>query len=228
MNYKKVIKDLKERNDKLQEQYRLRDIRCIHLEYENEMLKGDFEAQHELTKKYSKENKELKEELEKEYNKGYERGILDTVEENQRLDKENRELKKQLEYLRSGEYYNQLRFERDMLQNVVDNGEVSKEDKEFIDMTQRNTELLEENQKLKKLLEEKNKHQIFIDTQDMEERYAEGLYQDYLEEENKKYKNQQKEFIEYLEKTIVDSKAGSGQQYYFQEILSKYKEIIGE
>ena len=40
--------------------------------------------------------------------------------------------------------------------------------------------------------------------------------------------NQQKEFIEYLEKTIVDSKAGSGQQYYFQEILSNYKEIIGE
>ena len=97
MNYNKVIKDLKERNDKLQEQYRLRDIRCIHLEYENEMLKGDFEAQHELTKKYAKENKELKEELEKEYNKGYERGILDTVEENQRLDKENRELKKQLQ-----------------------------------------------------------------------------------------------------------------------------------
>ena len=96
MNYKKVIKDLKQRNDKLQEQYRLRDIRCIHLEYENEMLKSDFEAQHELTKKYAKENKELKEELEKEYNKGYERGILDTVEENQRLDKENQELKKQL------------------------------------------------------------------------------------------------------------------------------------
>ena len=56
---------------------------------------------------------------------------------------EAKELKKQLEYLRSREYYNQLRFERDMLQNVVDNGEVSKEDKEFIDMTHRNTELLE-------------------------------------------------------------------------------------
>lgn len=64
MNYNKVIKDLKERNDKLQEQYRLRDIRCIHLEYENEMLKGDFEAQHELTKKYAEENQELKKQLE--------------------------------------------------------------------------------------------------------------------------------------------------------------------
>lgn len=60
MNYKKVIKDLKERNDKLQEQYRVRDMRCIHLEYENEMLKSDFKAQHELTKKYAEENKQLK------------------------------------------------------------------------------------------------------------------------------------------------------------------------
>ena len=56
---------------------------------------------------------------------------------------EVKELKKQLEYLRSGEYYNQLRFERDMLQYVADNGKVSREDKEFIDMTHRNTELLE-------------------------------------------------------------------------------------
>ena len=56
---------------------------------------------------------------------------------------EAKELKKQLEYLRSREYYNQLRFERDMLQYVLDNGKVSKEDKEFIDMTHRNTELLE-------------------------------------------------------------------------------------
>ena len=67
--------------------------------------------------------------------------------------KENQELKKQLEYLRSGEYYNQLRFERDMLQNIVDNVEVSKEDKEFIDMTHRNTELLEENKKYKEVID---------------------------------------------------------------------------
>lgn len=39
--------------------------------------------------------------------------------------------------------------------------------------------------------------------------------------------NQQKEFIEYLEKTIIDSKAGSGQQYYYQQVLEMYKEIIG-
>ena len=70
-----------------------------------------------------------------------------------KLQQENQKLKKQLDYLRSGEYYNQLRFERDMLEHVVDNAEVSKEDREFIDMTHRNTELLEENQELKKQLD---------------------------------------------------------------------------
>lgn len=159
---------------------------------------------------------------------------LEEVRKNEtKLIEEIKSLEKQLEYLRSGEYYNQLRFERDMLQNIVDNGEVSKEDKEFIDMTHRNTELLEENQKLKKLLEEKNKHQIFIDTQDMEERYAEGLYQDYLEEENKKYKNQQKEFIEYLTSYIelLSNKPDLIEESeidLLKEILSKYKSIIGD
>ena len=47
-----------------------------------------------------------------------------------------------------------------------------------------------EKEQLKKQLEEKNKPQIFIDTQNIEERYAEGLYQDYLEEENKQLKIQ--------------------------------------
>ena len=68
---------------------------------------------------------------------------LEEVRKNEtKLIEEIKSLEKQLEYLRSGEYYNQLRFENEMLQNVVDNGEVSKEDKEFIDMTHRNTELL--------------------------------------------------------------------------------------
>ena len=90
-------------------------------------------------------------------------------------------------------------------------------------------ELEKENQELKKELEEKNKPQIFIDTQDIEERYAEGLYQDYLEEENKKYKNQQKEFVEYLEneKNIYPYDISD---YTYEEIintiLSKYEEII--
>ena len=155
------------------------------------------------------------------------------------------------------------------------------------------TNLQQENKKLKKQLEEKNKPQIFIDTKDMEERYAEGLYQDYLEEENKKLKeeldklnhiidkqdrdivilskgnkelkkqleeanekilllqasepmleykkaleeNQQKEFIEYMSKTIeeleCDDVGDEELKGYliqeidtFKEILSKYEEII--
>lgn len=91
--------------------------------------------------------------------------------------------------------------------------------------------LQQENKELKKQLEKKNKPQIFIDTQDIEERYAEGLYQDYLEEENKKYKNQQKEFIKWLEDYLnlfdyrdIDEQAGYDM---LEEILQKYKEIIG-
>ena len=142
-------------------------------------------------------------------------------------------------------------------------------------------------------LEQKNKSQIFIDTQDIEERYAEGLYQDYLEEENLKLKeeldklnhiidkqdrdivilskgnkelnkqleeanekilllqasepmleykkaleeNKQKEFIEYMSKTIeeleTDDVGDEELKGYliqeidiFKEILSKYEEII--
>ena len=90
-------------------------------------------------------------------------------------------------------------------------------------------QLAKESQELKKQLEEKNKPQIFIDTQDIEERYAEGLYQDYLEKENKKYKNQQKEFIEWLtnEKNIYPYDVSD---YIYEDIintiLSKYEEII--
>ena len=91
--------------------------------------------------------------------------------------------------------------------------------------------LQKENKELKKELEEKNKPQIFIDNQDIEERYAEGLYQDYLEEENKKYKNQQKEFIEFLESylKLFDNKDiyEEGSYDTIEEILSKYNEIIG-
>ena len=66
-------------------------------------------------------------------------------------ERENKDLKRQLKLLRNGEYFNQLKFERDLLRYLVDHGEVSKEDKKFIDMTHRNTQLLEENQKYKEV-----------------------------------------------------------------------------
>ena len=43
MNKDKIIKDLKERNRSLNNQYRLRDIRCVHLEYEVQEQKKEIE-----------------------------------------------------------------------------------------------------------------------------------------------------------------------------------------
>ena len=59
--------------------------------------------------------------------------------------KEIKELQSQLSYLRSGEYYNQLRFENEILQNVVDTNGVPSEVYDYIDCAHRNTELLEKN-----------------------------------------------------------------------------------
>lgn len=156
-------------------------------------------------------------------------------------------LKKEIDYLKSGEYINQLRFERDVLQDIANKGEISKEDRNFIDCTHRNTELLEENQELKKQ---------YCERTDCVGRLGVSKKVEALEKENEELKkqledmtlcrdiasghrqevqdretillNQQKEFIKYLEKIIIDSKAGSGQQYYYQVILQKYKEIIGD
>ena len=105
----------------------------------------------EYTERLHKENQELKEHLEvgkEQYN--------DLVEERENL-------QEQLDYLRGGEYLNQLRFERDMLQHVVDNSKVSKVDKEFIDMTHRNTKLLEEKQKYKEVIDKLSKTIYEID-----------------------------------------------------------------
>lgn len=74
--------------------------------------------------------------------------------------------------------------------------------------------LQQENQELKKQLKELEEHSANA----INKQVSRGV--DLV--------NQQKEFIEYLEKTIVDSKAGSGQQYYYQQVLEMYKEIIGD
>lgn len=73
-------------------------------------------------------------------------------------ERENKDLKRQLKLLRNGEYFNQLKFERDLLRYLVDHGEVSKEDKKFIDMTHRNTQLLEENRKYKEVIDKAIKY----------------------------------------------------------------------
>lgn len=73
--------------------------------------------------------------------------------------KEIKELQSQLSYLRSGEYYNQLRFENEILQNVVDTNGVPSEVYDYIDCTHRNTELLEKKQELIDYLKDKIKEQ---------------------------------------------------------------------
>ena len=91
-----------------------------------------------LLNEKEQENKILKENAE------HNDKVVDKVNwEIQLLKKENKELKKQLEYLRSGEYYNQLRFENEMLQQVVDTNGVPSEVYDYIDCTHRNTELLD-------------------------------------------------------------------------------------
>ena len=187
-----------------------------------------------------RENQELKEQLEvgkEQYN--------DLVEE-----KEN--LQEQLDYLRGGEYLNQLRFERDMLQHVVDTNGVPSEVYDYLDCTHRNTELLEESQELKKQLEDHIKAEMKAkdESEKLRKEYQE-TYKD-VRVEIKEYKTQQKEFIEWLEKEIeaIENKLNrynelvkqgkeTDFEYYesiiderkfdiYMKTLRKYKEIIGD
>ena len=114
---------------------------------------------------------------------------LEEVRKNEtKLIEEIKSLEKQLEYLRSGEYYNQLRFERDMLQQVVDTNGVPSEVYDYIDCTHRNTELLKENKSLKKQQKEFIKwledYLKLFDNMDIEEQVS----YDMIEEILQKYK----------------------------------------
>ena len=48
MNKDKIIKDLKKRNAKLKNQNELKDIRCCHLEQENQKLKKELEKYNKI------------------------------------------------------------------------------------------------------------------------------------------------------------------------------------
>ena len=184
----------------------------------------------------SDENELLFDEL---YEKTKDCGRVQFIKLLMQKERENQELKKQLEYLRSGEYYNQLRFENEMLQQVVDTNGVPSEVYDYIDCTHRNTELLEENQELKKQLEDTNEELELVRC-DLHNRTSErdGYYRNI-----EMLENQQKEFIEYLENE-KDRLARECSQIYedslgrtklvnediFNEvdtILSKYRSIIG-
>lgn len=59
-------------------------------------------------------------------------------------------------------------------------------------------ELQQENERLKELVNPKT--QVFIDTQDMEERYGEELYKEYLEKQVKDYKSRCEKAVEKIKK----------------------------
>ena len=62
--------------------------------------------------------------------------------------------------------------------------------------------IMGEIERLNKELETLKQPQVFIDTQDMEERYGEELYKEYLEKENKRLNNKLKNIksqLDYLE-----------------------------
>ena len=107
-----------------------------------------------------------------------------------------------------------------------DDGITYMSDKQYNNCINIIEQLQKENQSLKKELKEKNKPQIFIDTQDIEERYAEGLYQDYLEEENKDLKQENKQLKEHIEKYEHYCKT-TGIEELMKE-NKKYKEVIDE
>ena len=95
----------------------------------------------------------------------------------------------------------------------------------------------EEIRRLKKQLQERPKEYVFIGN-------AQNKTRDFINQitkDNKEFKNQQKEFIEYLEDlikqngTVVEvSKYGLPKNCskllidFYKEILSKYREIIGD
>ena len=107
----------------------------------------------EYIKKWREDNKEHISNYKKEYAKTHDSSFKKLQDKYKQLQQENKQLKEQLEYLRSGEYYNQLRFENEMLQQVVDTNGVPSEVYDYIDCTHRNTELLEENQKYKEVID---------------------------------------------------------------------------
>ena len=129
----------------------------------------------ELMRKYNYDHKKAHDLLKEEFVKD--------------LLKENKLLTRQLSYIRSGEYLNQLKFERNMLEDVVSKGKVSEIDKAFIDMTHRNTELLEENQKLKERIDYLERSNIRKRTKangDTQRQLVIQMMKDYIENDRRK------------------------------------------
>lgn len=158
--------------------------------------------------------------------------------ENENLKKENEKLKEELNHFRSGGYINHLKFEIDILRDIVDHGEILGEDQQCIDMTHRITEVLEENEELKKKLNYLRSGEYYNQLRferDMLKDVVNSFKISKMTKENKAFinlthnitevlerntilKNQQEEFINWLEKHCFNEES--------IEILEKYKNII--
>ena len=97
--------------------------------------------------------------------------------------------------------------------------------------------MVEEKEELERLLEEHIKAEMKMENElERERKEYQETYKD-VREEIKDYKNQQKEFIEWLENETKNSdicdvyvrgmKFNSAEKMIYKDILSKYKEIIG-
>ena len=139
--------------------------------------------------------------------------FIELFEEMENWREEAKELKEK--YLNAVADYETTMFEKEQLNSLVNSCQ-------------------EEIRRLKKQLQERPKEYVFIGN-------AQNKTRDFINQitkDNKEFKNQQKEFIEYMNKTIeelecddVDDEEMKGYLIQridtFKEILSKYKKIIG-
>lgn len=68
--------------------------------------------------------------------------------------------------------------------------------------------------------------QVFIDTQDMEERYGEELYKEYLEKENKRLNNIINELERYINEEYIYDELGM-KIFDASELQDKLQELKG-
>lgn len=158
-----------------------------------------------------------------------------------KLLQENQELKEKLDKYENPK--DMTLFAMWCTEKVKDENEKLKEEitnlsKEIDMWNSKYNDMFDENRELKKQLEERPKEYVFIGN-------AQNKTRDFINQitkDNKEFKNQQKEFINYLEKEIKRINPNDlyiselnlrlddikfTQYLIYKEILSKYKEIIG-
>lgn len=129
MNKDKIIKDLKKRNAKLKNQNELKDIRCCHLEQENQKLKNNKIKDDKLINSLNDFNYKLKQQYEllelnylrqKKENKELKEKYLNAVADYETTMVENNLLKKQLKkYNNIKEMYESDVVDLEELKNIV-------------------------------------------------------------------------------------------------------------